>query len=440
MAGEGPLPGTGSHVLTWQRGPQSCVGSLLGQYHSGGLQPHILSTSQSTTSWYYHLRGCCYCAAAKSHQSGLTLCNLIDGSPTGSSVPGILQARTLEWVAISFSNAWKWKVKVKSLSHVWLLATRWTVAYQAPLSMGFSRQEYWSGLPLPSPTLGVRSQQMSVGTLKYSTNIQTVAMPLPGHLTSGHALARSQISQVHSCLFLQHLSNSSQLSAWPCLLLLPTLRCALQHNLTASGDRTFQLPSLLGAFTHAGPLMEMPSLFFSLANTYFSLASFVTQMVKNLPTMQETRVWSLGQEDLLEKGMATHSSIIAWKIPWREELGGLQSMGSQRVRHNWMISNTTKYLSQYPDLSSSVKAPWCPHVKLRAGSCGSPGCLPVLCCSLCHPIWASPRHSPHACMRAQSRPTLCDSRDCGHQTPLFMEFSRQEYWSGLWFRSSWPGP
>ena len=74
-----------------------------------------------------------------------------DGSPPGCPVPGILQARTLEWVAISFSNAWKWKVKVKSLSCVWLLATPWTAAYQAPLSMGFSRQEYWSGLPLPSP-------------------------------------------------------------------------------------------------------------------------------------------------------------------------------------------------------------------------------------------------------------------------------------------------
>ena len=72
-------------------------------------------------------------------------------SPPGSSVPGILRARTLEWVAISFSNAWKWKVKVKSLNHVWLLATPWAAAYQAPLSMGFSRQEYWSGVPLPSP-------------------------------------------------------------------------------------------------------------------------------------------------------------------------------------------------------------------------------------------------------------------------------------------------
>ena len=90
-------------------------------------------------------------AAAKSLQSCLTLCDLIDGSPPGSPVPGILQARTLEWAAISFSNAWKWKVKVKSLSHVRLQATPWTAAYQAPLSMGFSWQEYWSGLPLPSP-------------------------------------------------------------------------------------------------------------------------------------------------------------------------------------------------------------------------------------------------------------------------------------------------
>ena len=90
-------------------------------------------------------------AAAKSLQSCPTLCDPIDSSPPGSPIPGILQARTLEWVAISFSNAWKWKVKVKSLNRVWLFATPWTAAYQAPPSMGFSRQEYWSGLPLPSP-------------------------------------------------------------------------------------------------------------------------------------------------------------------------------------------------------------------------------------------------------------------------------------------------
>ena len=87
---------------------------------------------------------------AKLLQSCPTLWDPIDGSPPGYTVPGILQARTLEWVAISSSNAWKWKVKVKSLGHVQLLATPWTVAYQVPPFMGFSRQECWSGVPLPS--------------------------------------------------------------------------------------------------------------------------------------------------------------------------------------------------------------------------------------------------------------------------------------------------
>ena len=89
-----------------------------------------------------------------SHFSRVRLCAIpIDSSPSGSPVPGILQARTLEWVAIPFPNAWKWKVKVKSFSRVWLIATPWTAAYQAPPSMGFSRQEYWSGVPLPSPMI-----------------------------------------------------------------------------------------------------------------------------------------------------------------------------------------------------------------------------------------------------------------------------------------------
>ena len=92
-------------------------------------------------------------APAKLLQSCPTLCDPIHGSPLGSPVPGSLQARTLEWVAISSSNAWKWKVKVKSLSPVWLLATPWTAAHQAPPSMWFSRQECWSGVPLPSPTM-----------------------------------------------------------------------------------------------------------------------------------------------------------------------------------------------------------------------------------------------------------------------------------------------
>ena len=90
-------------------------------------------------------------AAAKSLQSRPTLCDPIDGSPPGSPIPGILQARTLEWVSISFSNAWKWKVKGKSLSRARLFMTPWTADYQASPSMGFSRQEYWSGVPSPSP-------------------------------------------------------------------------------------------------------------------------------------------------------------------------------------------------------------------------------------------------------------------------------------------------
>ena len=88
---------------------------------------------------------------AESRQSCPTLCDPIDGSPPGSPVPGILQTRTLEWGAISFSNAWKWKVKVKPLSRVQLLVTPWTAARQAPPPMGFSRQEDWSGVPSPSP-------------------------------------------------------------------------------------------------------------------------------------------------------------------------------------------------------------------------------------------------------------------------------------------------
>ena len=92
-------------------------------------------------------------ATAKSLQSCPTLCDPVDGSPPGSPVPGILQAKTLEWAAISFSNAWKWNVKMKSLNRVWLLATPWTAAYQAPPSMGFSRQECWNGVPLSSPSV-----------------------------------------------------------------------------------------------------------------------------------------------------------------------------------------------------------------------------------------------------------------------------------------------
>ena len=109
-------------------------------------------------------------AAAAPAKSCLTLCDSRDSSPPGSPVPGILQARTLKWVAISFSNAGKWKVKGKSLSHVWLLAIPEMAAHQAPPSMGFSRQEYWSGVPLPSPDLVTKQQQKQNFTVNSKAN------------------------------------------------------------------------------------------------------------------------------------------------------------------------------------------------------------------------------------------------------------------------------
>ena len=112
-------------------------------YPDPGIEPGSPALKQFLCS-LSHLAA----AAAKSLQLCPTLCDSTDGSPPGSPVPGILQARTLEGVAISFSNAWKWKVKVKSHSCVRLFATPWTAAQQAPPSMGVSRQEYWSGVPL----------------------------------------------------------------------------------------------------------------------------------------------------------------------------------------------------------------------------------------------------------------------------------------------------
>ena len=129
------------------------------QFKAGFFQPSvrlllIYLPLQLLPLQLFHVTGCPKtpaAAAATSLQSCPTLCDPIDGSPPGSPVPGILQARTLEWVAICFSNAWKWKVKVKSLSRVQLLATPWTAAHQAPPFIGFSRQGFWSGVPLPSP-------------------------------------------------------------------------------------------------------------------------------------------------------------------------------------------------------------------------------------------------------------------------------------------------
>ena len=150
------------HLICWVSGAGSAVWKVVSQTHLLILEslPERQEVIGSPLGTQMQTAAICvislYCAdnaaaaAAKSLQSCTTQSNPIDGSPPSSAVPGILQARTLEWVAISFSNARKWKVKVKSLSRVRFLATPWIAAYQAPPSMGFSRQEYWSGLPLLS--------------------------------------------------------------------------------------------------------------------------------------------------------------------------------------------------------------------------------------------------------------------------------------------------
>ena len=199
----------------------------------------------------------CITDAAKSHQSCPTLCDPTDGSPPGSPVPGILQARTLEWVAISFSNAWKWKVKVKSLSRVRLLATPWTASHQAPPSMGISRQEYWSGVP--NQLLKLLSPASEV--------LESSSFTRRGGLFYLLKHPRAQATGLHR---------------W---------RWAVQE-------------------------------------------------------LQESWVGSPGQEYPQEEGMTTHSSILAWRIPWTEELGGLQFTGSQRISHNWVctLAQANNYL------------------------------------------------------------------------------------------------
>ena len=135
--------------------------------------------------------------AAKLLQSCPALWDPIDGNAPGSPIPGILRARTWEWVAISFSNAWKWKVKVKSLSHVWLVATPWTAAYQAPPSMGFSRQEYWSGVPLASPEMMIRS------TLFLQTLFQEISHCLRTKPNGNKKINRKNVLKIFSHLSIE---------------------------------------------------------------------------------------------------------------------------------------------------------------------------------------------------------------------------------------------
>ena len=151
----------------------SCLASIF-----PNLLKVVCDWKYSLTLRLFHAHSFVAAAAAKSLQSCPTLCDPIDGSPPGSPVPGILQARTLEWVAISFSNVWNWRVKVKLLSRVRLLATPWTAAYQALLCMGFARQEYWSGVPVPSPLLLLSAVYCTRLLADTVTGLQHCASPL----------------------------------------------------------------------------------------------------------------------------------------------------------------------------------------------------------------------------------------------------------------------
>ena len=153
-----------------------------------------------------------------SHFSRVQLCATLETAAHQAPIPGILQARTLEWVAISFSNAWKWKVKVKSLSRNRLFTTPWTAAYQAPPSMGFSRQKYWSGVPLPSPAFAYIHCYISV-----ICSTSTFFFPLyflPVFLLLGHVFESIHrwpnlicLIQSHLLLFLSEIGMSIEHSS-----------------------------------------------------------------------------------------------------------------------------------------------------------------------------------------------------------------------------------
>ena len=224
-------------------------------------------------------------ATAKSIQSCPTLCDPIDGSPPGCPVPGILQARTLDWVAISFSNAWKWKVKVKSLSRVQLLVTPWTEAYQGSPSMGFSRQEYWSGVPLPSPPCRKPGFYSWVGKFLWRREWQSTPVFLPGEFHGQRSLVGY--------------------SPWG-------------HDWATNIHTHIGLPRWLSGKESA---------------------------------CQCRRYWRCGFDPWVGKSPWRRKwqpipVFLPGKIPWTEEPGRLQSMGLQRVGHDW-VNECTWMRAQY---------------------------------------------------------------------------------------------
>ena len=263
--------------------------------------------------------------AAKSLQSCPTLCDPIDGSPPGSAVPEILQARTLEWVAISFSNAWNWKVKVKSLSRVQLLATPWTTAYQAPPSMGFSRQEYWSGGPLPSP-LSTPNPLLIISRAQHFLSISTnsllanAILPLVSSLINSQFLTKNPLLAPDQAVTITIKLNLTVLSMMG--LTLRDLFPAHFQTLSLPFCSPSGGPPFFCSYFHAGVLFPW---------------GFTGDDHGKEPAYQcrryEPSIRSLACEDPLEEGMAIYSSILSRRIPRTEEPGWLLSMGSQSWPH-----------------------------------------------------------------------------------------------------------
>ena len=210
----------------------------------GGFQAAVAELSGHDREYVLHKTKTIYClapyikslltaaATAKSLQLCLTLCDPIDGNPPGSPIPGILQARTLEWVAISFSNAWKWKVKVKSLSCARLSVTPWTAAYQAPPSMGFSRQEYCSGVPLPSPIAHVRYTVIHTEKTAYVPRIKLLDIGKCCSEIHRCSLFQRWLESFQTSLFLsQPKLNGSSLQIWLTKPIYPNISSSFSHSM-----------------------------------------------------------------------------------------------------------------------------------------------------------------------------------------------------------------
>ena len=153
-------------------------------------------------------------AAAKSLQSCPTLCNPRDGSPLGSPVPGILQARTLEWVATSFSNAWKWKVKVKSLSRAGLFETPWTAAYRLLCPWDFPGKSTGVGFWSESKGLRTRSSNSRSPSLRAEDCYARSAVKQRGQIISYSAFLFYLGPHCHSSTRPTHIKEGSLFSLY----------------------------------------------------------------------------------------------------------------------------------------------------------------------------------------------------------------------------------